>query len=36
VLAALLASVGGAAWLFRAEPPMSGWLQSARDLLDRR
>ncbi len=36
VLAALLASVGGAAWLFRAEPPISRWLQSARDLLDRR
>jgi eukaryotic-like serine/threonine-protein kinase len=36
VLAAVLAIVGGAGWLFRAEPPISGWLQNARHLLDHR
>ncbi|HEY6477785.1 MAG TPA: serine/threonine-protein kinase [Polyangia bacterium] len=36
VLAAALAILGGAAWLYRNQPPVSVWLQSARALLDRR
>ncbi len=36
LLAAVLAIVGGAGWMFRDQPPMSSWLERARQLLDRR
>ena len=35
VLVAVLAILGGAGWLFRGEPPVSTWLESARGLLHR-
>ncbi len=36
VLAAGLLLLGGATWLLRSEPPISGWIRSARSALDRR
>jgi len=36
VLIAVLAMLSGAGWLFRGEPPISSWLESARGLLQRR
>jgi serine/threonine-protein kinase len=36
LVAAVLAIVGGAGWMFRAEPPISSWLLRARHLLDHR
>jgi serine/threonine-protein kinase len=35
-LAAALAILGGAGWLFRGAPPLSTWLQQGRNALDRR
>ena len=36
LVAAGLIALGGVAWLLRAQPPVSGWLQAARSLLDHR
>jgi hypothetical protein len=36
IAALALAILGGAGWLFRNEPPIATWLESARGLLHRR